>query len=76
MAATTSIRLTRARFTACLPVIAGCAAIGVVVFCSYAIVFSMDTARRFYTRTRRALDGCLAVVFGVAGIRLLAWSSR
>lgn len=57
-------------------VIAGCAAIGVVVFCSYAVVFSMDTARRFYTRTRRALDGCLAVVFGVAGIRLLAWSSR
>ncbi|MBU6489428.1 MAG: LysE family translocator [Burkholderiales bacterium] len=57
-------------------VIAGCAAIGAVVFCSYAVVFSMDTARRFYTRTRRALDGCLAVVFGLAGIRLLAGSSK
>lgn len=57
-------------------VIAGCAAIGAVVFCSYAVVFSMDAARRLYTRTRRALDGCLAVVFGLAGIRLLAWSSK
>jgi threonine/homoserine/homoserine lactone efflux protein len=57
-------------------VIPGCAVIGCIVFSSYALVFSMDSARRFYTRTRRALEGCLAVVFGVAGIRLLAWSSR
>lgn len=57
-------------------VIPGCAVIGCIVFSGYALVFSMDSARRFYTRTRRALEGCLAVVFGVAGIRLLAWSSQ
>jgi threonine/homoserine/homoserine lactone efflux protein len=56
-------------------VIPGCALIGCLVFSSYAVLFSMDSARRLYVRTRRALEGCLAVVFGIAGIRLLAWSS-
>ncbi|MCP3710829.1 LysE family translocator [Paraburkholderia sp. CNPSo 3274] len=53
-------------------VIAGCAAIGCLVFGGYAVLFSTDSARRMYVRTRRALEGCLAVVFGIAGIRLLA----
>jgi len=52
--------------------IAGCAAIGCLVFGAYAVLFSTHTARRWYVRTRRALEGCLAVVFGIAGIRLLA----
>ncbi|HKR43504.1 MAG TPA: LysE family translocator [Paraburkholderia sp.] len=53
-------------------VIAGCAAIGCLVFGGYAVLFSTDSARRLYVRTRRALEGCLAVVFGIAGIKLLA----
>lgn len=57
-------------------VVPGCAVIGMVVFSTYALVFSTATARAAYVRTRRVLEGCLAVVFGVAGIRLLAWSSR
>ncbi len=57
-------------------VIPGCALIGCAVFSGYAFLFSMDSARRFYARTRRALEGCLAAVFGIAGIRLLAWSSK
>jgi threonine/homoserine/homoserine lactone efflux protein len=56
-------------------VVPGCAVIGTAVFSTYALVFSTATARAAYARTRRALEGCLAVVFGVAGIRLLAWSS-
>ena len=52
--------------------VAGCAAIGCLVFGGYAVLFSTDSARRMYVRTRRALEGCLAVVFGIAGIRLLA----
>ena len=52
-------------------VIAGCAAIGCWVFGGYAVLFSMDSVRRMYVRTRRALEGCLAVVFGIAGIGLL-----
>ncbi|MGF6758225.1 LysE family translocator [Paraburkholderia sp. GAS42] len=57
-------------------VIPGCAVIGCLVFSGYAVLFSMESVRRLYIRTRRALEGCLAVVFGVAGIRLLAWPSR
>ncbi len=52
--------------------VVGCTAIGCLVFGSYALLFSTDSARRMYVRTRRALEGCLAVVFGIAGIRLLA----
>ena len=52
-------------------VVAGCTAIGCLVFGGYALLFSMDSVRRMYVRTRRALEGCLAVVFGIAGIRLL-----
>jgi len=52
--------------------IAGCSIIGCLVFGAYAILFSTDSVRRLYVRTRRAMEGCLAVVFAVAGIRLLA----
>ncbi|WP_027782233.1 MULTISPECIES: LysE family translocator [Burkholderia] len=52
-------------------VVPGCLAIGCMVFGGYALVFSMDGARRLYVRGRRAMEACLAVVFGVAGIRLL-----
>jgi threonine/homoserine/homoserine lactone efflux protein len=56
-------------------VIPGCAMIGTLVFSGYAMLFSIESARRIYKRTRRVLEGCLAVVFGIAGVRLLAWSS-
>jgi threonine/homoserine/homoserine lactone efflux protein len=57
-------------------VIPGCAAIGCAVFSGYAFLFSMDAARGAYLRTRRALDGCLAVVFGIAGFKLLLGPAR
>lgn len=57
-------------------VIPGCAVIGSLVFSGYAFLFSMDSARRLYVRTRRILEGCLAVAFGAAGIRLLAWPPK
>ncbi|MBF5013130.1 LysE family translocator [Burkholderia pseudomultivorans] len=52
-------------------VVPGCVVIGCAVFGGYALVFSMDGARRLYVRCRRAMEACLAVVFGVAGVRLL-----
>lgn len=57
-------------------VIPGCALIGTCVFSGYALIFSMDSARRVYTRARRALEGCLAAAFGIAGIKLLGGASR
>lgn len=62
--------------TAHAAVIPGCAAIGCVVFSGYALLFSMKSARRFYTRARRGLEGSLAVVFAATGIKLLAWPSK
>jgi threonine/homoserine/homoserine lactone efflux protein len=53
--------------------IPGCAVIGSVVFSGYAVLFSTDSARRLYLRSRRALNACLAAAFGAAGIKLLAW---
>lgn len=57
-------------------VIPGCAVIGSLVFSGYAFLFSMESARRLYTRARRGLDGSLAVVFAMTGIKLLAWPSK
>jgi threonine/homoserine/homoserine lactone efflux protein len=52
--------------------IPGCALIGCAVFGGYAFLFSTNAARRVYTRGRRAMEGCLAIVFGIAGVKLLA----
>jgi threonine efflux protein len=54
------------------PVVLGCMGIGVFVFSSYAVLFSTGTARRIYSSIRRWLDGSLAVVFSVAGVKLLS----
>lgn len=54
-----------------LSMVAGCLVLGVLVFGGYALVFSTAAARRIYRLIRRWLDGALAVVFGVAGIKLL-----
>ena len=53
------------------PVVLGCMGIGVFVFSSYAVLFSTATARRVYGSIRRWMDGSLAVVFSVAGVKLL-----
>ena len=54
-----------------LPVVLGCMAIGATVFSSYAVLFSTASARRVYLAIRRWLDGSLAVMFGIAGIKML-----
>jgi threonine/homoserine/homoserine lactone efflux protein len=55
-----------------LLIVAGCVPIGIAVFCGYALVFSTTPARQAYMRTRRWFDGALAILFGYAGIRMLA----
>ncbi|MGH8808102.1 MAG: LysE family translocator, partial [Noviherbaspirillum sp.] len=54
-----------------LSVVAGCMCIGVVVFGGYAVLFSTSPARRTYLTVRRWLEGALAIVFTVAGFKLL-----
>lgn len=52
-------------------VVSGCLMIGVSVFTSYAVLFSTDSARRIYVAIRRWLEGTLAVMFSLAGLKLL-----
>ena len=52
-------------------IISGCAAICVVVFCGYAVLFSTAMMAAFYRRIRRALDALLACCFAVAGLKLV-----
>jgi threonine/homoserine/homoserine lactone efflux protein len=58
-----------------LPVVLGCMAIGVAVFSSYAVLFSTASARRIYVAIRRWLDGSLAIMFGIAGHKMLTSKS-
>jgi len=53
------------------PVVLGCMCIGVSVLISDAVLFSTASARRVYVAIRRWLDGSLAIMFGIAGIKLL-----
>lgn len=58
--------------TVVLPmIIAGCALLGIIVFCGYALVFSTQPMVRLYQRTRRYVEGALALFFGFAGLKLL-----
>lgn len=52
-------------------ILAGCAILGVLVFVGYAIVFSTAPMVRYYKRSRRWIEGTLAMFFGYAGVRLL-----
>lgn len=60
-----------ASVSAALSVVAGCLCLGVLVFGGYALAFSTAAARRLYGSVRGWLEGALALVFGVAGIKLL-----
>lgn len=58
-----------------VPVVLGCMCIGVSVFSSYAVLFSTASARRIYLAIRRWLDGSLAIMFGIAGLKMLTSKS-
>ncbi|KFK94340.1 MULTISPECIES: LysE family translocator [unclassified Serratia (in: enterobacteria)] len=49
----------------------GCAAICVVVFCGYALLFSTAVMSAFYRRICRGLDALLACCFAIAGLKLV-----
>lgn len=52
-------------------IVGGCAVIGFTVFIGYALMFSTAVMGRAYRKSRRWIEGTLAMVFGFAGIRLL-----
>ncbi len=52
-------------------ILCGCAALSVVIFCGYAIVFSTLPMVTLYRRCRRWIEGLLSLFFAFAGLRLL-----
>lgn len=58
-----------------LLVVAGCGVLGLIVFCGYALLFSTTRARRIYQAMRRWFEGLLSVLFGYAGLRMIASAS-
>ncbi|WP_223567587.1 LysE family translocator [Agrobacterium tumefaciens] len=56
-------------------IIGGCAILGVIVFGSYALLFSAASMIALYTRLRRWIESVLSVVFAAAGLKLLLWQN-
>jgi threonine/homoserine/homoserine lactone efflux protein len=52
-------------------ILAGCAILAVLVFGGYAVIFSTVPMVSAYKRARRWIEGVLATVFAIAGLRLL-----
>ncbi|KVK39995.1 amino acid transporter [Agrobacterium deltaense] len=52
-------------------IVGGCALLGVIVFGSYALLFSTASMIALYTRLRRWIESMLSAVFAVAGLKLL-----
>lgn len=54
-----------------LVVVLCCSVVSVMVFTSYALLFSTVTARNTYLKFRRGIDGVMSVCFSYAGLRML-----
>ena len=54
-----------------LLVVVGCAVLGILVFCSYAFVFSIPVMIQIYFRASRAINLLIGALFGAAGLSLL-----
>lgn len=55
-----------------LVVVVGCMLLGTVVFGGYAFMFSTKKAQRIYGKFGNWLNGITALIFGVAGFKLLS----
>lgn len=53
-------------------IVGGCALLGIVVFSSYALLFSTRVMSRGYQKCRRGIEGVFALFFTAAGIKLLS----
>ncbi len=51
----------------------GCFVLGILVFCGYALLFSLEKVRVGYSGIRRYVDSRVAAVFGYAGLKLLLY---
>ncbi|MEJ5062466.1 LysE family translocator [Erwinia sp. MYb375] len=52
-------------------IVGGCALLGIMVFSSYALLFSTPAMSRGYQKCRRSIEGIFALFFTAAGVKLL-----
>lgn len=52
-------------------ILVGCVALGIMIFCGYALLFSTSAMIQTYRKARRWIEGALACVFAAAGLKLL-----
>lgn len=52
-------------------IVGGCALLGIIVFSSYALLFSTRAMSRGYQKCRRIIEGVFALFFTAAGLKLL-----
>lgn len=62
----------QASISSTVVLIAGCSVIGCVTFGSYAVAFSTDFMVELYQRCRRTIEATMAILFGLAGLKLLS----
>jgi threonine/homoserine/homoserine lactone efflux protein len=48
-----------------------CAALGLVIYLAYAVLFSQAAIRSAYSKVRRVIDGMVAAFFGYSGLKLI-----
>ena len=52
-------------------IVLGCGVLGLIVFNCYAVIFSASIVQKAYLGIKPVFDGLFAVIFGVAGYRML-----
>ena len=55
-----------------LMVVLGCSVLGIIIFCSYALIFSTNTAQKIYSKLRVYFESILSLLFAYAGYKMLS----
>jgi len=54
-----------------LMVVFGCSLLGIIIFCSYALIFSTNTAQKIYSKLRVYFESVFSLMFAYAGYKML-----
>jgi len=55
-----------------LMIVGGCSVLGIIIFFSYALIFSTNTAQKLYLKLRVYFESLLCLMFAYAGYKMLS----
>ncbi len=55
-----------------LLIVLGCSLLGIIIFCSYAFLFSTSAAQKYYSKLHVYLESLLSLMFTYAGYKMLS----